>query len=210
MSYFQATGARAIIKVFSHQYRWLAGGYDLETLFLEEFSLVVPWWIVFFFAQWCFPPTNKDQKRAFWIHNLFVCTHCIKSLLSLHNNSVCMFSQPEWSATYAFFLKIYRTLSGNTTKTSGPLGNFFSNFVWCKYAYSVQYIPSSSNIIYHSIIPHQTLSTISIPHQTLSCTIRPHQTLSRTIIPHQTFSRTIVLAMNHSWQNHDKSKIHTK
>ena len=57
MSYFQVittcfitTGARAIIKVKGHQYRWLVGGYDLETghFFLDVASMVVTWWIVAF------------------------------------------------------------------------------------------------------------------------------------------------------------------
>ena len=33
-------GALAIIKVLGHQYRWLAGGYDLEI------RMVATWWIV--------------------------------------------------------------------------------------------------------------------------------------------------------------------
>ena len=37
--------ARVIIKVSGHQYRWLAGGYDLEIgHFLEVTSMVVTWW----------------------------------------------------------------------------------------------------------------------------------------------------------------------
>ena len=44
-------GARAIMKVLGHQYRWLGGGYDLEMLqFLEVASMVVTWWIVAFCA----------------------------------------------------------------------------------------------------------------------------------------------------------------
>ena len=42
-------GARVIIKVSGHQYRWLAGGYDLEIgHFLEVASMVVTWWIMAF------------------------------------------------------------------------------------------------------------------------------------------------------------------
>ena len=40
------SGTGAIIKVSGHQYRWLAGGYDLEIgHFLEVASMVVTWWI---------------------------------------------------------------------------------------------------------------------------------------------------------------------
>ena len=39
-------GARAIIKVSGHQYRWLAGGYELKRTFLEVASMVVTWWMV--------------------------------------------------------------------------------------------------------------------------------------------------------------------
>ena len=46
-------GARAIIKVLGHQYRWLAGGYDME-IWLLRTSMVVTLWIVFFFcAVYC-------------------------------------------------------------------------------------------------------------------------------------------------------------
>ena len=42
-------GPRVIIIVSGHQYRWLAGGYDLEIKhFLELASMVVTWWIVAF------------------------------------------------------------------------------------------------------------------------------------------------------------------
>ena len=42
-------GARAIIKVPGHQYRWLAGGYNLEIrYFLQAAGMVVTWWIVAF------------------------------------------------------------------------------------------------------------------------------------------------------------------
>ena len=41
------TGTWAIIKATGHQYRWLAGGYNLEIgHFLEVDSMVVTWWIV--------------------------------------------------------------------------------------------------------------------------------------------------------------------
>ena len=40
--------ARAIIKVFGHQYWWSAGGYDLEIGLLEVDSTLVRWWIVAF------------------------------------------------------------------------------------------------------------------------------------------------------------------
>ena len=41
-------GAWTIIKVLGHQYRWLAGGYDLEIGHLEVASMVVTWWIMAF------------------------------------------------------------------------------------------------------------------------------------------------------------------
>ena len=42
-------GTWAIIKVSGHQYRWLAGCYDLEIgQFLEVASMVVTWWILTF------------------------------------------------------------------------------------------------------------------------------------------------------------------
>ena len=47
-------GARAIIKVSGHQYRWLAGGYDLEIgHFLEVACMVVTWctWIKAFLCS---------------------------------------------------------------------------------------------------------------------------------------------------------------
>ena len=48
-----------IIKVSGHQYRWLAGGYDLENMtFLEVASMVVTWWIVGFFALCLFHPVH--------------------------------------------------------------------------------------------------------------------------------------------------------
>ena len=35
-------GARAIIKVSGHQYRWLAGGYDLEIGYFKKW---IAWWL---------------------------------------------------------------------------------------------------------------------------------------------------------------------
>ena len=45
-------GTWAMIKVSSHQYRWLAGGYNLEVghTFLEVAGVVVTWWIVAFLS----------------------------------------------------------------------------------------------------------------------------------------------------------------
>ena len=40
-------GTRVITKVLHYQYRWLAGGYDLEIGLLEVDSMVVNWWILF-------------------------------------------------------------------------------------------------------------------------------------------------------------------
>ena len=40
----------SIIKVLGHQYRWLAGGYDLEIEHFRSPSMVVTWWIGFFCA----------------------------------------------------------------------------------------------------------------------------------------------------------------
>ena len=43
--------ARVIIKVKGHQYRWLAGGYNLEIgHFLEVANMAITWWIVAFLA----------------------------------------------------------------------------------------------------------------------------------------------------------------
>ena len=41
-------GVWVIIKVLGHQYRWLAGGYDLQIGFFKVASMVVTWWIVVF------------------------------------------------------------------------------------------------------------------------------------------------------------------
>ena len=37
-------GARVIIKVLGHQYRWLAGGYDLE-VHVGHFQKWLAWWL---------------------------------------------------------------------------------------------------------------------------------------------------------------------
>ena len=45
-------GAQPIINVSGKQYRLLASSYDLENMtFLEVTSMMVTWWLVFFFVQ---------------------------------------------------------------------------------------------------------------------------------------------------------------
>ena len=53
-------------KVSGHQHKWLAGGYDLETTFLEVDSMVVIWWIVAFVCCDTYHNYTTEHTQSFW------------------------------------------------------------------------------------------------------------------------------------------------
>ena len=75
---------RVIIKASGHQYRWLAGGYDLESrTSLEVASMVVTWWIVPFFAQFKLTD-NTDIRCDYYTDNRLMSPDTLFSSIQCH------------------------------------------------------------------------------------------------------------------------------
>ena len=92
--------AWAIIKVFGHQHRWLAGGYDLEIGHFQKWlAWWLPdgwaWWIVAFWAYYLLTLEDSVQKishmpyiRAYSIRGITTCFcgyHMVSPCQDLHN-----------------------------------------------------------------------------------------------------------------------------
>ena len=82
-------GTRTVTKVSGHQYRWLAGGYDLETgRFLEVASMVLTWYILAFLCS--DSAVGRANKFMLETNLSYLCKQCL-----LKSNIVPTNNMPE-------------------------------------------------------------------------------------------------------------------